>query len=197
MGNILMAIIIGVAIAILVITAFITLVNLVIWGLVALLALIASAGLLAAQVILYWLIITRLGPKLRDVVADTGPSLATRAVMVIMAITLAGLVTAMTELLIPGVLGRLLLPGVFAAAGITQWLVGYWAAVVPGFLGWQPALGWSSPALAWSNPVLLAVVAVPLFMGSLVLIRSAWNLEILQNVSFRPFWPLRGWNRWN
>lgn len=197
MGNSLIAIIIGVAIAILVFAAFVTLVNLVIWGLVALLALIASAGLLVAQVILYGLIITRLGPAVRDVVADTSSSLATRAIMVITAIMLTGLVTAVTELIIPGVLGRLLLPGIFAAAGITRWLVGHWAPVVPGFLGWQPALGLNSPALPWSNPVLLAVVAVPLFMGSLVLIRSALNLDVLQNINFRPSWPVRGRNRWS
>lgn len=197
MGKNLIAIIIGVAIAILVFIAFITLVNLVIWGLVALLALIASAGLLVAQIILYWLIITRLGPTVRDVVFDTSLSLATRVIMVIMAIALTGLVTAVTELIIPGVLERLLLPGIFAATGITRWLVGYWTAVVPGFLGWQPALGLNSPAVPWSNPVLLAVVAVPLFMGSLVLIRCALNLDVLQNIRFRPSWPVRGRNRWN
>ncbi len=196
-GKTLIAIIIGVAIAILVYSAFITLVNLVIWGLVALLALIASAALLAAQIILYWLIITRLGSSVRDAAADASLSLARRVIMVITAIALTALVTAVTELIIPGVLGRLLLPGIFAAAGITRWLVGHWTQVVPGFLGWQPALGLNSPAMPWSHPVLLAVVAVPLFMGSLLLVRSALNLDVLRNISFRPSWPVRGRNRWN
>ena len=197
MGKNLIAIIIGVAIAILVFIAFITLVNLVIWGLVALLALIAFAGLLVAQIILYYLIITRLGPTVRDVVFDTSLSLTARTIMGIMAITLTGLVTAVTELIIPGVLGRLLLPGIFAATGIIRWLVSYWTPVVPGFLGWQPALGLNSPTVPWSNPVLLAVTAVPMFMGTLVLIRSALNLNVLHNISFRPSWPIRGRNRWN
>lgn len=160
------------AVAALVYIAFVSLVKLLVWSIVALLAGSVSIAIVIAQAALYAIVTARFGSRVTRSfrIAPLGLRLKVGLSLGVAVVFAAGIFGL--EALVPGVIGKVFLPGLAIAEVVTLWLTGSWALQIPSILGWHPKLGIFVPAVPWSHPWFLGIASVPWLLDCLDLLLS-------------------------